>query len=195
MSDFWWKRLPQNLHGKGLEMFESFYEKINYYLVSVWISKCVERVELRLNCLLQMWHWKILSPLCLETEGWWIPSLICEVQICGVTPWTRREWIWNKFWYHLWGWESANGIDGTPRIFGKKVPAANVLYTQAALGANWIRKFFEASQIQTRKCRSSVLIKQFQVVNLFLIKEKLKNALWLASVSVIRKVRSLLSFD
>lgn len=45
--------------------------------------------------------------------------------------------------------------------FWKKEPAANVLYTQAALGANWIREFLEASQIQTRKYRSYVVRKQF----------------------------------
>ena len=102
--------------------------------MSVCISKCVDSVELRLNCLLQMWHWKILSPFCLETDGWWTPSSICEVESCGVMPWTRREWIGNKIWHHHWGWESANGIDGTTRISGKNSPPV-MCYTHRPLWA------------------------------------------------------------
>jgi len=37
MSDFWWKRLPQNWHGYGRE--------------SVWISRCVDSVDDRLKLL------------------------------------------------------------------------------------------------------------------------------------------------
>ena len=37
MSDFWWKRLPQNWHGYGRE--------------SVWISRCVDSVDERLKLL------------------------------------------------------------------------------------------------------------------------------------------------
>ena len=43
MSDFWWNLFPQYWHGKGL--------------VSEWMRRCVESVELRLKALPHCWHW------------------------------------------------------------------------------------------------------------------------------------------
>lgn len=54
MSDFWWNRLPQYWHGYGL--------------VSEWIRRCVDRVELLLKVLPHCLHEKIRSLLCTALE-------------------------------------------------------------------------------------------------------------------------------
>ena len=49
MSDFWWNLLPQYWHGYGL--------------VSEWMRRCVDNVELLLNVLPHCLHEKVRSLL------------------------------------------------------------------------------------------------------------------------------------
>ena len=49
-----WSKMNFNFPFEELEYLEIAQIRKNTNLVSVWISKCVESVELLLNCLLQM---------------------------------------------------------------------------------------------------------------------------------------------
>ena len=92
-----WSKIIYNFSLEKTEYGESKSDE-NTNLVSVCINKCVESVELLLNCLLQMWHWKTFDPFCRDTLGWCAPSSICDVPIVGVIPCTRRAWILNKIY-------------------------------------------------------------------------------------------------